>query len=556
MRRLLLIVLALSFVPFGIGNANPPQEQPADGARAGDAGALQGDSVAPAESAVPAQFDIWEYRVSGNTLLQVGTIERQVYGHLGEQRSFDDIEAARAGLESAYHDAGFSQVQVYIPQDQPLIDQGVVALNVLEATVERTWISGSSYFSARDLREQMPSVAQGRTINESAFRDDINNVNRRNPDLEVIPVLRPGKAPGTVEVELKVKDELPLHGGLEVNNQHSEDTSDLRVEVSGSYGNLWQRDHRLGLLAIFSPEKTDESRVISLNYMAPVGDGGDKLLGYYLNTSSDVETIGGLSVVGSGNIFGVNYIAPREGSATLFHTVMFGAEYRDVVNNTVGISEKPIDYLAWSATWMGRKLHGGGVSTDFNLKATLGIDGLVNTEDEFELNRIDAEPGFLLINVDLTHEWPVFDDATLRLRTAGQFTGQPLISNLQFAAGGVSTVRGYYEAQELRDNGVLTTLELVSPNLVHHLFGAELPPSVGKAELRVRAFVDAAWLWDVTPAANPLDPNANLASVGFGADLRAFDEGYASLDLANSLTDVGTVQAGDTRLHFSVGYAF
>jgi hemolysin activation/secretion protein len=509
------------------------------------------DSTVPEQAEPVTRFNVWEYRISGNTLLRTADIERIVYPYLGPEREFADLEGARDALMNAYADAGFPQVQVSIPPQT--VDQGVVRLAVVEAKVERAWVSGGNYFSPRDIREQMPAVAAGEIINENAFREQINAVNRRNPDLKVIPVLRPGKGPGTVEVELKVKDEFPLHGGIELNNKHSADTSDTRLELSLDYGNLWQADHKLGLLAIFSPEKSDESRVLSANYLMPVGDGQDKLLGYYLNTNSNTQTVGGISVVGAGDIFGAAYISPREGSPSLFHSIMFGAEYRDMRDETEGDVPKNIKYLAFNTVWMGKVFHDEKITTDFNLKATAGFDGLVNDAEEFEQNRQDAEPGFLLVNLDLTHERPAIAESTIRLHTSAQLTGQPLIDNVQFSAGGADSVRGYFESQELRDNGVIASVEWVSPNLQHLLWRQETP---GKRELFLHAFADAAWLWDEKPEADPTDPSANLVSLGVGADVKAFDEVYAEVYVARPMVSAGTVEQGDTKVHFRVGYEF
>ena len=52
----------------------------------------------------------------------------------------------------------------------------------------------------------------------------------RNPDFKVSPVLSPAREIGLVDVELKVKDEFPLHGSLEVNNRGTHETSELRNE--------------------------------------------------------------------------------------------------------------------------------------------------------------------------------------------------------------------------------------------------------------------------------------------------------------------------------------
>ncbi len=51
------------------------------------------------------QFDVFEYRVLGNTVLPTQAVERAVYPHLGEKRTLKDVDAARVALEKAYRDA-------------------------------------------------------------------------------------------------------------------------------------------------------------------------------------------------------------------------------------------------------------------------------------------------------------------------------------------------------------------------------------------------------------------------------------------------------------------
>ena len=65
-------------------------------------------------------------------------------------------------------------------------------------------------------------------------------------DRQVTPALTAGRLPGTVDVDLHVKDAFPLHGSLEVNNRYSADTTPLRINASVNYDNLWQLGHSIG----------------------------------------------------------------------------------------------------------------------------------------------------------------------------------------------------------------------------------------------------------------------------------------------------------------------
>ena len=80
-----------------------------------------------------------------------------------------------------------------------------------------------------------------------------------------------GKTPETVDISLKVKDSLPLHGSLEINNRATHDTTELRLSGALRYDNLWQRDHSVSFQFQLSPQDPDEVRVFSASYTrAPV----------------------------------------------------------------------------------------------------------------------------------------------------------------------------------------------------------------------------------------------------------------------------------------------
>ena len=75
-----------------------------------------------------------------------------------------------------------------------------------------------------------------------------------NPDRQISPEVRAGLEPGTSALILDVKDRLPLHGRLDLDNYSPPGTPELRLNANVSYDNLWQLDHSLGLQYGFSPE--------------------------------------------------------------------------------------------------------------------------------------------------------------------------------------------------------------------------------------------------------------------------------------------------------------
>lgn len=81
----------------------------------------------------------------------------------------------------------------------------------------------------------------------------------RSPDRRVTPLLRPGSRPGTMEVEVAVEDELPLHGNIELNNRESPDTTPTRIEAGIRYTNLFQRQHSADSTMSYHPRNRTKS---------------------------------------------------------------------------------------------------------------------------------------------------------------------------------------------------------------------------------------------------------------------------------------------------------
>lgn len=207
---------------------------------------------------------IQEYRIEGAHQLPRLEIEEAVYPYLGPGRTVQDVEKARAALENAYQTKGYQTVAVQVPPQQ--VASGVVVLQVVEGKVGRLRIHGSRYFSLEQIRRAAPSLAEGKVPNFNEVTHDIVALNQ-NPDRRVTPTVRAGTEPGTVDVDLMVKDALPLHGNIELNNRYSPNTTPLRINGSISYNNLWQLGHAIGFSFQLAPENIQNAEVFSAYYL-------------------------------------------------------------------------------------------------------------------------------------------------------------------------------------------------------------------------------------------------------------------------------------------------
>lgn len=499
---------------------------------------------ATAAAAPVARFDVLEYVIDGNTTLPAARIEEVVYPFMGEQKTIQDVELARAALENAYQSAGYLTVFVSLPEQQ--VKDGVVRLHVAEGKVERLKVSGSRYYSLGAIKAGAAELEEGKVPNFNTVQKELSDLNR-SAGRKVTPVLRSGRIPGTIEAELKVDDQLPLFATVEVNDRYSRDTSHTRLNAALRYDNLWQAGHSLNLTYQVAPEAPEESRVFVASYVAPLAS-GNTLAVYGVASNTEVSTVGGISSLGNGTIFGLRYVLPLRPLPGLFHSLSLGVDYKNFKDsvqfgNSLEASP-PIAYLPFTLGY-DLNLIGEKDQTQIGLSTVFSVRGLVSDEAEFAAKRTDASASFMYFKFNFRHRHLFENGISLVDGLSAQFTDSPLISNEQLAEGGADTVRGYPESSVLGDRGVRVGLELHSPSLA----GAW---ATWLTELNVLGFAEAAWLQEIDTTAYQAS-RFNLASVGLGMRFRATKRMNGTLDYAWPLADAGGVAAGDGRFLFSLG---
>ncbi len=513
--------------------------------------------TAPQAEVEVARFDILEYRVLGNTVLARERIERAVAPFLGEKRTIADVEAARTALETAYRDAGYGTVLVDTPEQR--VTGGVVMLQVVEAPVTRLRVVGARYYSQGRILERVPALAEGQVPNFNDVGTQLGSVNR-TADRRVTPLLRPGKLPGTTEVDLQVDDSAPLHGSLELNNKHGPNTTSSRLVGSLRYDNLWQREHSLGLQVQLSPQKTSEVRAVSASYTVPV-DTGMWVMSFVDSKSSTTVKANDLLVVGTGRIFGVRRLLFDVGE-TLMQSLTLSADYKDmrsttyqlangVLLSTPGNCEQaictPIRYAPLGASYAITATRKKSI-TQAGLGLTLGLRALTDDESEFADKRFGAQSNFMVLRLDLGRVQKLKNGAELSARIEGLLGNQPLISDEQFTIGGADSVRGYLESAAAGDKGIRASIEARTRNL---WVRKESPDH----ELKAHAFLEGGGVWTKMPLPEQ-DRREGLLSTGVGLRLKAGRHASLSVDVAQPLRDGGGTDKGSTRVHASATVEF
>lgn len=484
-----------------------------------------------------------EIRLQGASLLSAKEVERVIYPFLGPGRSEADVQGARDALQKLYYDKGYQTVSVQIPQQK--VRRGVVVLQVNEVSVGKVRVRGAEYHEPEVIRERLPSLSEGTVPDFNQVMKEVVALNSAG-DLSVDPAWAPGSEPGTFDVELQVRDSLPLHGGLELNNRNSANTTALRLNGSISYDNLWQAGDSIGGNFQISPEAIDEVRVFSGYYRARFsGLERFSLTLSGVNQDSNISTLGGGVSAGRGYTIALlgNYRLPTWDN--YFHSLSLGVDYKHSTQATEFFGEVPVDYmpvtLSYSGAWYWPEQ-----SLNLFVGFTTNLRTFSSTTEEWNDNRHRADGSFNILRGSVSYTAQVVDHLEAFGRVHGQFSDGPLITGEQSAGGGMDSVRGYYEGEILGDQSLFGTFELRTDAL-SELFGSVIDD--GHASLYT--FADGGFL----NRRNPLPEEKRyqyLASFGLGARFGLFKYLSGTVNLGVPLIDGPDTRAWHPRVTFII----
>jgi hemolysin activation/secretion protein len=524
-----------------------------DGSAAAAPAAPPPPAATVAEQPAPAaHFDVHEYRVLGNSVLSNRDIETVLYPLLGDHKTLADVEVARAALEKTYHDRGYATVFVDIPEQD--VSDEIVRLKATEGRLHEVHISGARYFSERKIMAAVPSATAGSVPNIPVLQDQLSAVNMTSADRSVVPILKAGPVPGTVDLALRVDDHLPFHGSVELDNQYTPYTKPLRATLSLSYSNLFNEFDNFSVQYQTSPQNISQVKVLAANYAWGAFANGLRPSVSFIDSNSNVPAISTLGVLGKGQVYGARFTFPLTDAPGMPHSLTFGLDYKHFLESialgpqgtsqTGQLVNTPISYanlsLAFNGNWSSQVLQ-GVLSTALDF----GPRGAPNNPETFANKRFKAQPNYFYWKVDGSLFVFLPKGFQLTLKADGQVAAEPLITNEDFSITGANAVRGYLEAESLSDSGIVGSVQLQSP-----IWRVKAFP-LGD----VFVFYDSGHSHVIDPL--PGEPAAiTLRSWGAGLNLLPGKIVSGSLTWADPLAKGPNTRRGDSRLLFSVRGTF
>jgi hemolysin activation/secretion protein len=508
----------------------------------------------------PAQelaFPIAAFLVEGNTLLPPEVIQDTLEGMIGPGKKASDVETARETLEKLYHFKGYPTVLVSIPEQR--VQEGIIRLDVVESKVAKVATVGNRYVTAEKILRSLPSMKPGEILYTPEVQKEISKSNE-NADVKVTPSLSPGTEAGTVDVDLKVEDKLPLHASLELSNRSSPDTTMLRLNAIVHYDNLWQQDHSLSLQYQVSPEDPNQVEVGATAYSLPAPwNVNHTVLFSGIWNDSNTAFGEGFSTIGKGHMFGLRYVVPLPGFTNYSQNLIAGLDYKDFQNISLELAKtssaksnsenSAVTYFPLSFVYTSFLSDPRGV-TQFSGGLNMAFRGLISNEEAFAANRYDAKGNYLYATGSVQRTQDLVAGTKLFVKADGQISDAPLINNEQYAGGGLENVRGYYETDALGDSAEHCTVQLLAPEMAK-------PLGIGNGKLQCTPYIfyDEAHLFVLDPLPNQ---HAVFDLEGTGVGVKGVYDKCVEYETcwATALSNTEHTRAGDSMVHFRIKYLY
>lgn len=422
--------------------------------------AQQADPVAPAVSPSPPALippptlKVTRFQVDGlGTMITPAEVDATLQPYLQSQGvSFGELQKAADALTELLKQRGFFLARVFVPAQTPT--DGVVQLKVLSGSVGKITVEGNEHYSSDFIKGRVEeSLAADRTLREADLQRQLLLLNE-NSDLQATAVLQPGEEDGTTDVTVRVKDALPIHGGLNYDNLGTPFTNVHRLSPYVSLGNLATDGDNLNLRYLAGlPD--NRASLLQAAYSLPVNRDGTRIGLAYANGASTLgQQLEVLDIRGRADIASLSVSHPLQRSLTQNQDVSLTYAYKRLDNSLLGVSTGEDQYHSLRFGYSGERISAGQRSL-LQAALTQGVGG-----SSISSTRVGTKTDFTRLNLDITHLQELDPSFFVVVRGSGQYSADPLFVAEQFSLGGIDSVRGYRQSEFLGDTGYTLSAEL------------------------------------------------------------------------------------------------
>ncbi len=462
--------------------------------------------LSPVPPAGPGQLSVLvrEIRVEGNTVLPQADILKVTSGYINRELTSADMEQLRRALTLLYIDKGYINSGAVLPDQK--ITGGIVTYRIIEGRLSDVEIEGNKWLRTSYYKARIPSGEQ-EPLNVNSLLQSLQLLQQDERISKLQGELRPGIRPGESELKLKVEEAAPYKIQLGFNNYQSPTVGAERGFVTATLLSLTGVGDMLS--ATYGGSE-GQNPLLDFSYSLPLSSNDTTLFLRYRKNDFNVveEPFAALDIKSKSDISEITLRHPVYRTPTQeFALALTGEHLRDetfLLGEPFSFSpgahdgKSVVTALRLAQEWTYRTQHDVMAARS---RFSLGIDALGATMNEKGLP--DGHFFAWLGQFQWARIWDAVDIQTI-FRTDLQLAGDPLLVLEQIPVGGRYSVRGYRENELVRDNALISSIELRVP-LVREKSWADY--------VQLAPFIDYGKAWN-TNFPTP-DPDY-LLSVGLG----------------------------------------
>jgi len=481
-------------------------------------------------------FEVNDFVVEGDSPLFKEDIDQQLKLEEHKKHTLLSLQKVTKELERFIRSKGHSFYRVVLPPQT--LNNGIINLKLVDFKVSDIEISGNQYFDRENIIASLPGLKQGESPNTRDIAEYIKVANR-HPAKQVKLMFKQSQTADSIKANIVVNDQRPYQASFIMNNTGSKTSGEFRMMGAVQHANMWNLDHILNGSYTTSPDHMESVQQYGVNYSIPLYKLKSWISAYYAYSNVDTGVVANdFDVTGAGEMYGIHYLQYLPRIARYEHWLDLGIDNRYFINDIkflgtpIGINvrsapfsamykgayEWPLAKFGFHLQWL-KNTDLGGHNTQKYYTATR-----LNSKQNWDVYRYGANIAGNL------NRW-IFS-----AKLNGQYANSSLISGEQIGLGGSYSVRGYNERETSADSAEVVNLEIYSPGWKGLSFLSFFDYGHGRKQ-------------DVQPGELK---KWTVSSIGLGARWQWKTHLQTRVDLAHTLEQAGTTNAGTNRIHASM----
>ncbi len=448
---------------------------------------------------VNAKYRVDRFNVTGSTVFTPAEFAAATAAFTGRDLTFAEVLQARAAITKLYADKGYITTGAVIAP-QP-VENGIMAIQILEGSLEDIQITGNRRLSANYIRDRIKQGA-GTPLNVPRLLENLQLL-RLDPRINNVAAdLQAGVRPGTNLLQVNIVEADTFSSSFTLDNGRSPSVGSFRRRAQLTEANLLGRGDTLSI----GYANTEGSNGIDISYTLPVNAKDGAVWFSYSGNSSNVieKPFTALDIQAKSHSYELGFRQPllHKPTQELAVGLVFS---RQESQTELGIDNIGPFPLSPGADEQGRtKVSALRFFQEYTQRSEKHVFAL----------RLQFSLGLDFLNSSVNNDAPdskffswrgqgqwlrqLAPDSLFLIKGDVQISGDSLVPLEQFGLGGQLSVRGYRQDALLSDSGALLSAEFRLPILRAKKLGGVL---------QLTPFLDIGTAWNVdgnNPTTNTL----------------------------------------------------